>query len=320
MKILLAFTHMKMGGLSTYNYTLANELVRRGYIVHIWTHLGGDFEPYMKQICDVVSFPDSSYDLIIFSNNDVAEFLDKSKIKGFRIYITHGIAYKNDIPSKGMADKYVGISPYIHKYIFNNTNVGYVHYIPPGIDLSVFYPKSKINKQLTNVISLVKSETANEIVKIACQLHNVNFIGWMRSESSESIFNVSDAINDADLVVGWGRTIMESIACGRVSVCYDINQSIIDNGDNKLLSNINTENVFGLVTPNNINLLMTSNFSTYAGYSSNFNVKSLINQFLNYDSNIDDYYRTFSLNHFDIKTMVDRFFNLVILDKYVKNS
>jgi hypothetical protein len=290
------------------------ELLNRGYNVHVWTNLGGEFEPYMRQLCEVVSVPDNSYDLIILSNNDVVEFLNKSKIKGFRVYITHGIAYKNDIPYKGMANEYVGISSYIHAYIFNNTNVGYVHYIPPGLDLSVYYPKNKINKQLTNVLSLVKSDMANKIVKDACAEYGLNFIGWVKSDSNNSIFNVSDVINEADLVVGWGRTIMESMACGRASVCYDINDSIINDGDNKLLmdTSVINNNTFGLVTPNNVNLLMTSNFSTYIGYTHNFNVKSLTYQFFNYDSSISNYYRTFACNHFDIKIMVDRFFNLVI--------
>jgi glycosyltransferase involved in cell wall biosynthesis len=313
MKILLAFTHMKIGGLSTYNYTLAKELLNRGYNVHVWTNLGGDFEPYMRQLCEVVSVPDNSYDLIILSNNDVVEFLNKSKIKGFRVYITHGIAYKNDIPYNGMANEYVGISWYVHKYISNNTDIKYAHYIPAGIDCSLFYPKTKINKKLTNVLSLVKSEDANNIVREACLIHNVNFMGWVQSDATDSIFNVSDVINEADVVVGWGRVVFETMACGRVPICYDVNNSIITRGDmeESLIENSNiSKDVFGLVTTNNISRLVASNFSSNIGYTHNFTVDSILCGFHNYNYKMSDYYRKLVLNHFDITSMVNRILNL----------
>ena len=313
MKILLAFTHARFGGLSTFNHTIGRELVNRGFEVHVWTNLGGPYRRYLSQDLQVIRIPDEKYDVIILSNNDVVDKLNEFDIKGFRIYITHGVAYQNDIPKKGMADQYVAISPFSHAKLFEKTDIPFANYIPQGVDCSKFAPFKPINTRLKRVLSLVKSEKANDLVKKACSLRDIEHIGWYRSSAHSAIFDIPKAINEADAVVGWGRVVLETMACGRIPICFDINEAVIKELETDFPGSFETSTKLpGTILPENIYRMGRCNFSLAAGYDPTFTLSRMLKSFDKYDPALSGYYRNFAVNHYSIKLTVDRLLNLYV--------
>lgn len=315
MRVLVAFTHLLFGGLSTFNHSIGRELVRRGHKVDVWTNLGGPYKEYISADLNLVDVPDNVYDLIVLSNNDVVRKLDDLGTQGFRIYITHGLAYENDIPRKGMADEYVAISPFSHAKLFEKTDITYANYIPQGVDCERFKPTFPINERLTRVLSLVKSEKANNLVKEACSLRNVELVDWYKSCSSNSTFDIPQAINSVDAVVGWGRVVLETMACGRIPICFDINETVISDLQTDYPGSFETSTKLpGTILPKNIYRMGRCNFSLAAGYDPSFTLERMLESFDYYVPSLTHYYRNFAVNHYNITLTVDRLLNL-----YVKN-
>jgi len=311
MRVLLAFTHLRFGGLSTFNHAIGNELKKRGFIVDVWTNLGGPYRKHIRKDLNIVRVPDNKYDLIILSNNDVVSKLNEYEVEGFKIYITHGVAYKNDIPRKGMADEYVAISPFSHAKLYEKTDIPYANYIPQGVDCDRYRPTAPVNRKLTKVLSLVKSEQANELIKKACEIRDIELIDWYRSCSSSSIFDIPTAINEADAVVGWGRVVLETIACGRIPICFDINEAVIENLETDYPGSFKTSTTLpGTILPENIYRMGRCNFSLAAGYDPTFDLNRMLESFDKYDYKLSQYYRNYAVNHFNITLTVNRFLNL----------
>src|SRR5690606_35971545 len=82
-----------------------------------------------------------------------------------------------------------------------------------------FYPAKEINIILKNVLSLCQSESANKMIKHICDKRNLNFTAINKFE--KQVWDIENAINEADLVVGLGRSAYEAMACGRPVVIFD---------------------------------------------------------------------------------------------------
>lgn len=76
-----------------------------------------------------------------------------------------------------------------------------------------------MNKQLKNVLSLCQSETANEKLKLCCDKMGLNFIKANKFKNPS--WDIASLINEADIVVGLGRSAYEAMSCGRPVVIFD---------------------------------------------------------------------------------------------------
>lgn len=311
MKVLIAFTHGWFGGLATYNHAIAVEFQKRGFEVDVWTLQGGNYLPYINKDCNLVKEPASKYDLIIVSNNDVVKYLDENSVEGYRIYITHGVAYENDIPKAGMADEYVAVSPFTHSKVYERTDVPYVNYIPQGVDCDRYRPSKPVSEKLTKVLSMVKSEEANNMVEEACRRTGVELVMWYNNSSPSAVYDIPYIMNEVDAVVGWGRVVIETMACGRAPICFDINSTVIKNSETDYAGSFETSTKLpGLILPQNIYRMGRCNFSLAAGYDPSFTIERLLESFKNYDSKLSPYYRNYAVNHYGIDLVIDRLLNL----------
>jgi len=191
------------GGSESWCYAVASELLKRGYIVDVYTPMCGRIYKEFEKLG--VKFSDGGvYDLIL-ENHCV---LNKDKFIGPVIHTCHGII-KEEGPMTGVTN--VAVS----KKAAERWNLDTI--IQNGIDVNRFTCKTSLHTNIKKVLSLCKSDTANGILRKICSDIGVEFECMYGKE----VFNVEDKINEADIVVGVGRSLLDAMACGRPVVSFD---------------------------------------------------------------------------------------------------
>ena len=282
MNILLTNYFMtSLGGSETFTYTLAKELERLGHNVEVFA-----FEYDDKFNLNFVYKPKSKYDLILASHNVCLKILKHTE--GYKILTCHGIYPRLEQPIEG-ANRYVSISEEVQQYLrFKGFNSTIIH---NGIDCKRFISYRKINKKLQNVLSLCKGDSANYRLAKACKNLELEF------ETIQSIWNVEEMINWADLVVSLGRGAYEAMSCGRSVFVYDTREyTELKTGD-------------GIVTKENCNELLKNNFSGRR-FKIPYSVKDLERELLKYDSTIGEFNRKFALENFDVRKTAKQYLKL----------
>lgn len=204
MKILITNLFLDLFcGTETWCFAVAMELKRRGHEVFVYTPLCGKiYKEFEKNGIHLVT--SGSFDLILDNHNQT----DTSKFKGPIIHTCHGII-NEERPMKGAVN--VAVTEVASK------KWKVEHIIHNGIDINRFICKCPIHSSIEKVLSLCKSDTANDVLRKICSDIGVEFECMYGKE----VFNVEDKINEADVVVGVGRSLLDAMACGRPVVSFD---------------------------------------------------------------------------------------------------
>lgn len=203
MKILLTNLWLEgFGGSESWLYSIAYELKSRGNEVYVYSPRCGKAYDHLKKI-GITLATSGNFDLILDNHNQSA-----NRFTGFTIHTCHGIIVEerpmpnvlNVAVSKKVSEKY-----------------GITTIIPNGIDTNRFSCKNPPKDKIRKVLSLCKSDSANRVLIEICNKNNVEFESTFKHE----VFNVEDKINEADIVVGVGRSLLDAMACGRPVVSFD---------------------------------------------------------------------------------------------------
>ena len=224
---------MKVGGTETFCFALIQELKRRGHTVEYFTFFKGEVSDKIENELDVKFMSKNSYDLILANHFTTVRFLAH---RGKIIQTCHGVYPALEQPSK-FADGHIAISEEVSNYILKKGFTNQV--ILNGIDCVRFDVKNTLNPQLKKILSLCQSETANNFLREACKNLHVGFS--QLDKSINPIWEVEKAINEADLVVGLGRSAYEAMACGRTVLVFD-DRNYFDSFSDGYLNKDNVDN------------------------------------------------------------------------------
>lgn len=276
-----------LGGSETFAYTFIEELVKNGHKVDLFTCIPGLISNKIRKDFGVRIRIQNSYDVIFASHNTT---VNKVVGHGFMVQTCHGIFSHLEKPDE-KANIHISITKEVRAHL---KRLGFdSQIIWNGINCNRFKPTRKINKKLKTVLSLAKGKQSNIIIKQACRILGLDYI---ERRKDRKIWNIENEINKADLVVSLGRGVLESLACGRAVLVYDHREYSNNYGD-------------GIITENNINLLMENNCSgRYLKRS--FNLESLIGELKKYDSDIGEFSRNFAVKNLNIKNQVKKYINV----------
>jgi hypothetical protein len=282
------------GGSETYTYALIKELVKRGHQVTAVGKEGPGLiskklgELGVKCFFEPVS---GTYDLILLSHSSSIDLV-KNAI-GFKVQTCHGIYPALEQPVPGM-DAYVSISQEVYLHL---KSLGYYStIIPNGVDCDRYKPTTPINEKLTTVLSLAHSEPANQIIREACKIANVNLI--INNKFKEWKWEVDEIINQSDLVISLGRGAYEAMASGRNVIIFDqrnyTNMPAI--GD-------------GIITKDNVDDYLKNNCS--GRYTKRvFDSQILAEELLKYNPQHGEDLREYALENLNIEKQVDKYLRL----------
>ncbi|MCX7549054.1 UDP-glycosyltransferase [Xanthomarina sp. F1114] len=287
MKILIANNQLNnLGGSETFTFTLIEELVSRGYHVEYFTFEFGLVSDRIEQDLKVSFMSKKKYDLILANHNTCVKKLYKF---GFIIQTCHGIFPKLEQPSS-KANAYVSISTEVQNHL---GTLGFPSIlIHNSINLKRFQSIKPINKKLETVLSLCHSKEANEFVKRACTDLEVNFLKAFKY--GDTIWNIEEKINEADLVVGLGRSAYEAMACGRPVLVYDNRRYFDSCGDGYVKDKL------GFSLQNNCS-------GRYTRQS--FTLDLFKKELQKYNANDGLYFRNFAEKELNVKHNIERYLN-----------
>lgn len=321
MNILVASSNLKTTGLGTFIYTQVTELLKRGYNVDVVTLYSGKVGDKLSSNLISIDSVKESYDLILTNQNDITDELVKRNVKGRMIFTVHGVAFDwNDCPSEDnlkRIDKVVSVSTRIQNLLRGDEKSQFFDWdrkidsvvINNPIDCERFKPTPRVdnweNPPRPRVLSMVRGETANKILQSACDILGYNFIEWQKpvdyifSEHDEDrvVFNVEEKIQYADIVVGLGRIIHESLASGKNALIFDDREYQGNLGD-------------GMVTLDNIASCCLEYNCSGRFLCKSYDVDSIVNELKLFKPNNGKFFRNFVLENFNVVDKIDEYLSL----------
>ena len=191
----------------------------------------------MKNFAELLSEPVGEFDIILYNHNNTYYETLKSECK---IYTIHGIFPSLEKPVLGL-DAYVAISNEIKEH-HNKLNP---IYIPNGINVEKYYDYNKRHyiKRLL-FLSNYKNNFSKLLRCVTLSLGmNYKRVG---GNSEKAKFEIVDDLNWADIVVGVGRSALETMSCGKKVIVAD-KRNYADYGMDGLL----TEDIVAKSSNNN---------------------------------------------------------------------
>lgn len=216
-----------VGGSQLYTCDLIKALNARDDIdVEFFAIELGELSAYVRDELGVPFMSKAKYDLILAGHNVTVEMLYG---KGPIVQICHGAILGLEFPSI-YADFHVGISKEVCDSL---TKKGFDNILVlNGLDLQQKRSEKPIHPQLKKVLSLCQSEDANTMLRNACNRLGLEFITFNKHKNPT--FHIEKEINEADMVVGIGRSIYDAMACGRPCIIFDSRDYNGNKGDGYL--------------------------------------------------------------------------------------
>lgn len=217
MNILVSNTHLtNYGGTELWTYSVVKNLVERGHNVTVFTYHAGEFTEHITQLCGVMlgRWLGGEFDLAIVNHNTCLQAIPDNI---YKIFTSHSSFIDCEEPIDG-ANYYIAVTEEI-KDRFPSYNMKVIH---NGIDCKRYSPKKPVNKELTNVFVMSDVPDVIKGIEVASQLYEINTGRRLNIFGiKERHFNIEDDINNADMVVTYGRGIFEALACGRNVISAD---------------------------------------------------------------------------------------------------
>ncbi|MBK1438643.1 hypothetical protein JHJ32_01460 [Parapedobacter sp. ISTM3] len=216
-QVLVGTNHLiQVGGSELYTYDLLKELNRREDVeVEYFALEIGEMADRIEEEVGVTFMSKNHYDLMLVSHNTTVKALSHFK-EGLITQVCHSATVELEQPSP-YADYHVGITEEVCESL---SKKGYPNdLVLNGIDVDQKCPMKEVNKDLKVVLSLCQSDDANELLANVCDKQGVEFVHFNKHKNPT--FNIENKINEADLVVGIGRSVYDAMACGRPCIVFD---------------------------------------------------------------------------------------------------
>lgn len=294
MRILVGNIHLATtGGTENYTYALATKLKEMGHEVEYFTFVKGLVSDKLEA-AGIPYMSHDKYDLILANHHIVVDRLHKH---GFTIQTCHGVLTPLEQPSP-FAHRHVSISSEIKKHVAKK---GYESSILlNGIDCERFYPQKPLHDKLTGVLSLCQSETANNFIKECCETLDPNIKFLRCNKYTDNVWEVEKKINEADLVIGIGRSLYDAMACGRCVMSFDIRENNL--ADNKATGDgyISAENIEQSIADNCIGRDRRIDFTK----------ENFINELKKYNPKDGEWTRSYALENLNMKKSAQLYIDL----------
>lgn len=220
MNILISSYILNLTGVPTFTLTMYKEMIKRGDKMIVYSPQGGKLENDMNVVRNLNGL--KAPDVIIAQHIPCAEDLKKTFPQTPIIFYSHGLLPEMEQPPQFLADLYFVTNEEVEKNLIEKK-------VPPDrikvvrdfIDADQFKCIKPVNNTLKNVIfiSNYKKWKNFKAISRACQKLGLNLKCYGSPYGRHH--QIEQAINEADLVVSWGRGILEGMACERPVLSFD---------------------------------------------------------------------------------------------------
>lgn len=206
-------TYKWIGGTDTFNWALGKALQDLGYTVYYYApgmDGKGVTEKYLQEI-GIMPYREGTPLVACFANQQSSKhFVDRCPV----VQTCHSAFTDLELPIEG-AVAYVSISEEIHDHLAVK---GYhTVLIRNGCDLNR-YRSQKPLRRVPKVLSICQGD--DSLLEKACRELKYGFTSVPKGVG-DRVWHIESLINQADLVVGIGRSLYDAMACGRACISWD---------------------------------------------------------------------------------------------------
>lgn len=295
MVILTSAYALDLSGVPTATLTIYQELVKRGHQVIVYSPLGGKLESQMNVVKNITGLP--APDIILGQHISCANELHAAFPNTPFLFYSHSIWLEPEQPPDFVANGYLAINEAVRdNLISKGVPKSKISIVRDSVDTVRFSPTQPLHKKLEQVlfISNYKKWTNFKMLDAACKKLGVNLI-CCGSPYGRS-YKIEEAINAADLVVSWGRGILEGMSCGRAVVSFE-----------KLMGD-------GYITPAGYFKSRRDNFCGFISKRTFATAEDLAEELSKYNSNCIKINRNLIFKHHNVTNQVDQL--LIHFKKY----
>lgn len=225
MKLLLATNHLGLGGSESYLLTVAEQLDRLGHDALIYSPEGGNgVEAARERGLQVLDGDlDGDFDAALVQDAGVSYLVADRCPAVPQVFVAHSEIFDLQAPPQldGMVRTVVTLNERVARRMRSfavDTEVVRLH---QPIDVEYFAPRGELPKRARRVLLLSNTPNVDRLrmLREACASAGLELtrLGGRSGQAND----IRSALTSAEIVIGYGRSILEAMACGRAAYVYD---------------------------------------------------------------------------------------------------
>ncbi len=226
MKLLVATNHLGLGGSESYLFTVAEQLDRLGHSVAVFSPEPGRGVEVARERCISVigeAGLDGDYEAFLVQDAGVSLLLADRCPDVPQLFVAHSESF--DLQAPPQLDGLVGAVVAMNDRVADRMR-GYaagveVVRLRQPIDTERFAPRSELPETARRALLLSNTPHADRrrMLEDACAEAGLELtrVGGVDGDTTDT----RPALSGAEIVIGYGRSILEAMACGRAAYVYD---------------------------------------------------------------------------------------------------
>lgn len=228
MKLILATSHLGLGGSESYLLTVAEQLDRLGHEAVVFAPEGGVGVAAAVdrglEVVDHAGLP-GECDAALVQDAAVSHQLAARLPAAPQLFVAHSESFDLQTPPQldGAVAVAVALNDRVAARLRQLAVAPEVVRLRQPIDTERFTSRNPLPEVPRRALLLSNTPVADRLAMLerACEENGIEMVrlGGIAGQSSDP----RSALADADIVIGYGRSILEAMACGRAAYVYDWN-------------------------------------------------------------------------------------------------
>ncbi len=228
MRLVLGTNQLGLGGSESYLLTVAEQFDRLGHEVVVYAPEGGPGIAAALErsltVADEVGLPPDC-DAALVQDAAVCAQLAERYPSAPQLFVAHSEYFDLQAPPQldGLVDVVVALNERVEERMRSfGVEVEVVRLSQP-IDTERFVSRNPLPEAPRRALLFSNTPISDRLrtLEAACEASEIELVrlGGIDGQTTDP----RSAINDADIVIGYGRSILEGMACGRAAYVYDWN-------------------------------------------------------------------------------------------------
>jgi hypothetical protein len=226
MRLLLATNHLGLGGSESYLLTVAEQLDRLGHEAVVFTSEPSDgVEVAQERGIEVVeeSGLDGDFEVALVQDVRVAYLLAGLHPAIPQLFVAHSSKFDLQAPPQleGMVGGVVVLNDRVARRMRSFATAAEVVRMRQPIDIERFSPHGPLPEIPRRALLFSNNPNADRVAMIEDACAEVGVELLRLGGPSDRTTDIGPALAGVEIVIGYGRSVLEGMACGRAAYVYD---------------------------------------------------------------------------------------------------
>jgi hypothetical protein len=229
MRVLIAQSRFLLGGSETYAVTAAEQLEQLG---HPTTIFAGEASPKGRELAasrgltlitgDLASLAERDDVDAVIAQDGAGAYALASRQDLAQVFVVHGFAaYEHPPQALRPAPPVVVLNDRVHRHVAALASQPEIVRLRQPIDLQRFKPRGPSRPQARRVLVFSNYLQPDRLAILGAACEDLGLELVSMGHTSETSVSPQERIAEADVVVGYGRSVLEAMVMGRAAYVWD---------------------------------------------------------------------------------------------------